>query len=80
MEISSIFILSVCIMPSRDVIILAAHPSGVPKMSDFKKVTEEMAELEDGFLRVQSEYFSVDPYLRGLFDILFHPNERINPI
>eukprot|EP00012_Vannella_robusta_P007264 CAMPEP_0206199112 /NCGR_PEP_ID=MMETSP0166-20121206/10061_1 /ASSEMBLY_ACC=CAM_ASM_000260 /TAXON_ID=95228 /ORGANISM="Vannella robusta, Strain DIVA3 518/3/11/1/6" /LENGTH=340 /DNA_ID=CAMNT_0053617139 /DNA_START=708 /DNA_END=1730 /DNA_ORIENTATION=+ len=71
-------------MPSRDVIILAAHPSGVPKMSDFKKVTEEMAELEDGFLRVQSEYFSVDPYLRGkmsgIKDSYFVPFELNKPV
>ena len=52
-------------MSSRDVLLLASHPRGLPQSSDFKKVTEELGELEDGKIRVQTQYLSVDPYLRG---------------
>jgi len=52
-------------MASRDVILLVSHPDGAPKMSDFKKVTEDLGELQSGMVRVQCDYFSVDPYLRG---------------
>eukprot|EP00324_Dicrateria_rotunda_P002225 CAMPEP_0206159724 /NCGR_PEP_ID=MMETSP1474-20131121/6116_1 /ASSEMBLY_ACC=CAM_ASM_001110 /TAXON_ID=97495 /ORGANISM="Imantonia sp., Strain RCC918" /LENGTH=317 /DNA_ID=CAMNT_0053560647 /DNA_START=93 /DNA_END=1046 /DNA_ORIENTATION=+ len=34
-------------------------------MSDYKVVEEELGELEDGLVRVETQYVSVDPYLRG---------------
>jgi hypothetical protein len=52
-------------MSLRDVLLLVSHPHGLPQPGDFKKVTEEMGELEDGKIRVQTQYLSVDPSLRG---------------
>jgi len=64
--------------------LLVSHPVGEPKMSDFKKVTEEMEELQDGYLRVEPSHFSVDPYLRGKMsgkrDSYFVPFELNQPI
>lgn len=34
-------------------------------MSDYKVVEEELGDLEDGLVRVETQYVSVDPYLRG---------------
>ena len=39
-------------------------------MSDYKVVTDELASLADGSVRTQPLYFSVDPYLRGMCDII----------
>ena len=57
-------------MPQREVVLLVSHPKGEPKMSDYKKVSEELSDLADGHIRVEGEYFSVDPYLRGLSSLV----------
>jgi NADPH-dependent curcumin reductase CurA len=46
-------------------IILAAHPQGEPKESDFELRDAEPRELADGEVRVRNVYVSVDPYMRG---------------
>ncbi len=45
--------------------ILAARPEGMVKESDFKLETSPFPEPGDGEILVQSEYLSVDPYMRG---------------
>jgi len=52
-------------MVKRNVVLLVSHPDGEPKMSDYKVVEEELGDLEDGLVRVETQYVSVDPYLRG---------------
>jgi NADPH-dependent curcumin reductase CurA len=44
---------------------LAARPVGLPKASDWEYVEEPAAEPEDGQFRVQLEYVSLDPAMRG---------------
>ena len=57
-------------MVKRNVVLLVSHPDGEPKMSDYKVVEEELGELEDGLVRVETQYVSVDPYLRGKNEII----------
>jgi NADPH-dependent curcumin reductase len=44
---------------------LAARPVGLPKASDWEYVEEPAAEPDDGQLRVELEYVSLDPAMRG---------------
>jgi NADPH-dependent curcumin reductase CurA len=44
---------------------LAARPVGLPKPSDWRCVEEPVPEPGDGEFRVQVEYLSVDPAMRG---------------
>ena len=44
---------------------LKSRPVGVPKLSDFKFVTEEQPQIKDGEMILKTTYISVDPYLRG---------------
>jgi hypothetical protein len=44
---------------------LAARPVGLPKASDWDYVDEPAPEPEEGQLRVQVEYISVDPAMRS---------------
>ena len=44
---------------------LAARPVGAPKLSDFSMVEVELPALQDGQVRVQNLYLTVDPYMRG---------------
>jgi NADPH:quinone reductase len=46
-------------------IILAARPEGVPKESDFRLVETPMPIPADGQFIVETNYLSVDPYMRG---------------
>ena len=44
---------------------LIARPTGWPEESDFRTVQIELADLADGEVRVQNEFVSVYPYMRG---------------
>ena len=44
---------------------LAARPVGFPKESDFSLVDAPMASASEGQVLVKSQYWSVDPYMRG---------------
>ncbi len=44
---------------------LNSRPVGVPKLSDFKFVTEEQVQISDGEMLLKATHISVDPYLRG---------------
>jgi NADPH-dependent curcumin reductase CurA len=52
---------------SRQVVLLNSHPVGEPKESDYLLSAQDLGELKDGLVRIETEYFSVDPYLRGLY-------------
>lgn len=54
-------------MKARE-IVLAAHPRGMPKPSDFAMREVELAEPKDGELVVRTLLLSLDPYMRGLMD------------
>ncbi|HEV2747287.1 MAG TPA: NADP-dependent oxidoreductase [Allosphingosinicella sp.] len=44
---------------------LASRPSGLPDMSHFELKELELPPLEDGMVRVENSWLSVDPYMRG---------------
>src|SRR5436309_15574997 len=44
---------------------LAARPVGLPKSSDWEWVQEPAPEAADGQFRVELEYLSIDPAMRG---------------
>ena len=44
---------------------LAARPVGAPKPSDFHLAEVELPALQDGQVRVENLYLTVDPYMRG---------------
>ena len=44
---------------------LLSRPSGMPDMSNFELRELEPAPLEDGMVRVENNWLSVDPYMRG---------------
>ncbi len=44
---------------------LNSRPVGVPKLSDFKLVTEQHLPISDGEILLKTTHISVDPYLRG---------------
>jgi NADPH-dependent curcumin reductase CurA len=44
---------------------LKARPSGMPDMSNFELKELELPAPEDGMVRVQNSWLSVDPYMRG---------------
>lgn len=46
-------------------IILAKRPVGLPQLSDFKFLTEEVPQIIEGELLLKTIFVSVDPYLRG---------------
>ena len=52
-------------MTSSREVQLAARPVGAPKPSDFQMADTELPALQDGQLRVQNLFLSVDPYMRG---------------
>ena len=49
-------------------IVLAARPSGMPKPSDFRFENFELPGPSAGEMLVQTQYLSVDPYMRGRMD------------
>jgi len=44
---------------------LMSRPNGLPVMSDFALQEASLPELEDGWVRVDNNWLSVDPYMRG---------------
>jgi len=46
-------------------IILARRPAGAPVADDFKLVTTPVPELQEGEVLLRTEYFTLDPYMRG---------------
>lgn len=46
-------------------VILAAHPAGMPKESDFRVEESPIPDAGAGGVLVQTLYLSVDPYIRG---------------
>nr|WP_295372544.1 NADP-dependent oxidoreductase [uncultured Sphingosinicella sp.] len=44
---------------------LASRPTGLPDMSNFELKGMELPPLEDGMVRVENKWLSVDPYMRG---------------
>ncbi|HEX8258300.1 MAG TPA: NADP-dependent oxidoreductase [Allosphingosinicella sp.] len=44
---------------------LASRPSGMPDMTNFELREMELPPLEDGMVRVENIWLSVDPYMRG---------------
>ena len=44
---------------------LVSRPVGWPKSEDFRTVQVELPDLADGEVRVENEFISVDPYMRG---------------
>ncbi|MGZ2368164.1 NADP-dependent oxidoreductase [Ancylomarina sp. YFZ004] len=44
---------------------LNKRPVGTPQLSDFKLVTEEQPQTNEGEVLLKAAYLSVDPYLRG---------------
>jgi len=44
---------------------LMSRPQGLPNMADFALKETELPALEDGWIRVENKWLSVDPYMRG---------------
>ena len=44
---------------------LVARPQGLPKPSDFALEEAPLPPLEEGWIRVENKWLSVDPYMRG---------------
>src|SRR5688500_19055036 len=44
---------------------LKSRPAGLPDMSNFELKEAPLPELQDGWIRVENEWLSVDPYMRG---------------
>ncbi len=44
---------------------LASRPTGMPTMANFELKPLDLAPLEDGMVRVENSWLSVDPYMRG---------------
>ncbi|MGE0178393.1 MAG: NADP-dependent oxidoreductase, partial [Sphingomonas sp.] len=44
---------------------LASRPQGLPTMANFELKEAPVPELEDGWVRVENSWLSVDPYMRG---------------
>ncbi len=49
-------------------VVLAARPSGKVDASNFRLEQTDVAPLKDGEVLVQTEYLSLDPYMRGRMD------------
>ena len=44
---------------------LVSRPTGLPDMSNFELKEVDLPPLEDGMVRVENKWLSVDPYMRG---------------
>jgi len=44
---------------------LMSRPTGLPRMDNFALKDAPLAPLEDGWVRVENKWLSVDPYMRG---------------
>ena len=60
------------------VINLRNRPVGLPDKNDFEEVEENIPELLDGQILLQSIYISVDPYLRGRMSGTKEPIFKLN--
>jgi NADPH-dependent curcumin reductase CurA len=49
-------------------IVLAARPSGLPKLSDFRLEDAPIPKPQDGEVLLKIQYLSLDPYMRGRMD------------
>ena len=49
-------------------IVLAARPSGLPKLSDFRLEEAPIPQPADGEVLLRMQYLSLDPYMRGRMD------------
>lgn len=49
----------------KNTILLDKRPEGKPTLSDFKFTQEDVPELQEGQMLLETKYVSVDPYLRG---------------
>lgn len=49
-------------------ITLAAHPRGLPVASDFNLVTEPVPHVGESQVLLQTQFLSLDPYMRNLMD------------
>lgn len=52
-------------MPTNHIIVLDNRPEGEPSASNFKLVTAQTPELQEGQVLVKNHYLSLDPYMRG---------------
>ncbi len=48
-------------------IVLDRIPQGVPQLSDFKTITEELPALTDGEMLLKTKWLTLDPYMRSGF-------------
>lgn len=46
-------------------IVKRANFDGLPKLSDFDIVEEELPQIKNGEVLVEAEFLSVDPYMRS---------------
>ena len=44
---------------------LMSRPTGMPNMDNFARKDAPLPELQDGWVRVENKWLSVDPYMRG---------------
>ena len=51
--------------PINDQFRLAARPSGLPKESDWHVTSPQLADLQEGEIRIKTLYLSLDPAMRG---------------
>jgi len=52
-------------MPSNQQILLASRPQGEATAANFRLVTTQTPDLQDGQVLVRHHYLSLDPYMRG---------------
>jgi len=52
-------------MPSNQQILLASRPQGEATAANFRLVTAQTPDLQDGQVLVRHHYLSLDPYMRG---------------
>ena len=53
--------------------VLKHHFEGIPKIDDFELVEEELPEMKDGDVLIETLYLSVDPYMRPFSNTLSPP-------
>lgn len=46
-------------------IVLASRPNGMPSKENFRTVTVDLPDLQNGQVLLEAQYLSVDPYMRG---------------
>lgn len=66
-------------MTRTEQIFLARRPDGFPRPDDFGWRRATLPDPEAGEVRVRNAFLSVDPYMRGLIDGVYHYVRRIDP-